>query len=117
MTAQPKPVAAEVPTTQRVREDYVLGSAFSESDHPVWGQRFDRWLAEHDAQVAAEARQGVVVRLAEMAASYEHDDRLTPRSGRVRTHRTRPGRTRRPQERRRGAGRGDRPGQPSQGGR
>jgi len=30
--------------------------------------------AEHDREVAAQERQNIVVRLAEMAANYEHDD-------------------------------------------
>lgn len=34
----------------------------------------DAWLAEHDREVAAQERLDVVVRLAEMAANYEHDD-------------------------------------------
>lgn len=64
MTAQPKPTAAEyTPTTQDVRAAWIDAHRV-----PAWGGRidaegrprervreFDRWLAEHDAQVAAEA--------------------------------------------------------------
>lgn len=52
MTAQPNPTAADVPavSTERIR-----GAATGEQNVPVTPKQFDRWLAEHDAQVAAQA--------------------------------------------------------------
>ncbi len=41
---------------------------------PGHEQKFADWLAEHDREVVAQERQNIVVRLAEMAANYKHDD-------------------------------------------
>ena len=53
MTAQPKPTAAEV---RECCVDTWTGGEYGYRDNGEQaGADFDRWLAEHDAQVAAEA--------------------------------------------------------------
>ena len=42
------------PTTEEVRDDYILRYATeSRLRHNLFGEAFDRWLAAHDAEVAA----------------------------------------------------------------
>lgn len=63
MTAQPKPTAADVdpPTVGHLRDLWVdwhldpLPRSQGVALVPAYQAEFDRWLAEHDAQVAARA--------------------------------------------------------------
>lgn len=60
------------PTTERVRSKFatVLGSKSGWRHSSEWGRDFDRWLAAHDAAVAAKALRGAADRI-ELSTHYE----------------------------------------------
>lgn len=63
MTDQP----TVVPTTAMVRSKYanVLSTSLGFRRSEQWGRDFDRWLAAHDAEVAAKAKAEERSRIAE----------------------------------------------------
>ena len=61
------------PTTEDVRRLWVYGFGMAKSEPRIENEAFDRWLAQHDAEVAAKALDAIWSELAASSAIHTLD--------------------------------------------